>query len=105
MNRKNFGQTSGVIVDVCQKHGIWFDPGELPRVLAFVETGGLERARRRDEELRRNRREDQAQATGATLAAASSTGSTHVTGETDLLEDLADAGTALLGFLRELLNR
>ena len=41
MNRRNFGGVSGVIVDVCAKHGTWFDRGELPRVLAFVESGGL----------------------------------------------------------------
>jgi Zn-finger nucleic acid-binding protein len=105
MNRKNFGQTSGVIVDVCQKHGIWFDPGELPRVLAFVETGGLERARRRSEELQRKRRQNQVHDAGATLAAANATNSTQITGETDLLEDLADAGTALLGFIGDLLHR
>jgi len=46
MHRKNFGQSSGVIVDVCAVHGIWFDAGELPAVLAFAESGGLERARR-----------------------------------------------------------
>ena len=39
MNRKNFGGTSGVVVDVCKKHGTWFDLGELPRVLAFVAAG------------------------------------------------------------------
>ena len=50
MNRKNFGAGSGVIVDVCSKHGTWFDRGELPRVLAFVESGGLARARRRQVE-------------------------------------------------------
>ena len=50
MNRKNFGGTSGVIVDICKKHGTWFDAGELPRVLAFVASGGLERSRRRDAE-------------------------------------------------------
>lgn len=62
MNRKNFGAGSGVIVDVCAKHGTWFDAGELPRVLAFVESGGLARARRRDAEevvrLARERRVD-----------------------------------------------
>jgi Zn-finger nucleic acid-binding protein len=47
MNRTNFGTHSGVIVDVCMRHGIWFDAGELPRVLEFVESGGLQRARRR----------------------------------------------------------
>jgi Zn-finger nucleic acid-binding protein len=41
MNRRNFGGVSGVIVDVCAKHGTWCDRGELPRVLAFVESGGL----------------------------------------------------------------
>lgn len=48
MNRHNFGGTSGVIVDICAKHGVWFDAGELPRVLEFVEGGGLARARQRE---------------------------------------------------------
>ncbi len=57
MNRKNFGGMSGVIVDVCKKHGTWFDLGELPRVLAFVAAGGLERSRVREaEEEARSRR-------------------------------------------------
>jgi Zn-finger nucleic acid-binding protein len=47
MHRKNFGDTSGVVIDVCSQHGIWFDQGELPAVLDFVEGGGLERAQRR----------------------------------------------------------
>ena len=105
MNRKNFGQTSGVIVDVCQQHGVWFDPGELPRVLAFVESGGLERARRRDEERRHRQRQEQLQSGGATMATVTATNSTHVTGETDLLDDLADAGIALVGFVASLLRR
>lgn len=56
MSRKNFGGSSGVVVDVCSIHGIWFDTGELPRILAFVESGGLARARRREmEELARRK--------------------------------------------------
>ncbi len=47
MNRRNFGKTSGVIVDVCTRDGTWFEAGELPRVLAFVEAGGLADARRK----------------------------------------------------------
>jgi Zn-finger nucleic acid-binding protein len=47
MNRRNFGGASGVIVDICAEHGVWFDAGEFPRVLAFVEAGGLELARAR----------------------------------------------------------
>jgi Zn-finger nucleic acid-binding protein len=65
MNRKNFGGSSGVIVDVCKKHGTWFDLGELPRVLAFVSTGGLERAKKRADE-------DQAQSLRAARIAAQS---------------------------------
>ncbi len=53
MNRKNFGGSSGVIVDVCAKHGTWFDAGELPQVLEFVRSGGLVRERVREEERKR----------------------------------------------------
>jgi Zn-finger nucleic acid-binding protein len=45
MNRSNFGHRSGVIIDVCKGHGTWFERGELARVLAFIDDGGLERAR------------------------------------------------------------
>jgi hypothetical protein len=27
MARTNFGRTSGILVDICRDHGIWFDPG------------------------------------------------------------------------------
>lgn len=58
MNRKNFGDSSGIVVDVCTSHGVWFDAGELPRVLAFAQAGGLERARlRRESEEKRLERE------------------------------------------------
>jgi Zn-finger nucleic acid-binding protein len=55
MNRQNFGGASGIIVDLCAKHGIWFDSGELPRVLEFVESGGLARERRRQIDQLRQR--------------------------------------------------
>ena len=48
MNRQAFGRISGVVVDVCRDHGVWFDPGELSEVLAFIERGGLTRARERE---------------------------------------------------------
>lgn len=40
MNRVNFGRSSGVIVDVCKAHGIWFDDDELRQVLAWFYAGG-----------------------------------------------------------------
>ena len=48
MNRKNFAQSSGVVLDVCARHGVWLDRGELERVLGFVAGGGLTRARMRE---------------------------------------------------------
>ncbi len=45
MNRANFGHRSGIIVDVCKGHGVWFEFGELSGVLTFIESGGLERAK------------------------------------------------------------
>jgi Zn-finger nucleic acid-binding protein len=44
MNRQNYGRKSGVILDICGTHGIWFDLDELPRVLAWIQGGGEERA-------------------------------------------------------------
>ncbi|HEY3928737.1 MAG TPA: zf-TFIIB domain-containing protein [Candidatus Koribacter sp.] len=47
MNRFNFAQLSGVIVDVCKAHGTWFDKDELRRVIEFIRAGGMDRARAR----------------------------------------------------------
>lgn len=40
MHRRNFGKRSGVILDICTDHGVWFDLEELDRVLAWVRKGG-----------------------------------------------------------------
>ena len=48
MNRSNFAHASGVIIDTCKKHGVWFDPDELPRIIEFIQKGGMEMARRRE---------------------------------------------------------
>ncbi len=44
MHRRNYGRRSGVLVDTCKAHGIWFDLGELDTVLRWVRAGGLDRA-------------------------------------------------------------
>lgn len=46
MSRRNFGRRSGVVIDVCNKHGVWFDFDELPRILDWVRIGGKARADR-----------------------------------------------------------
>lgn len=48
MNRTNFARTSGVIVDTCRLHGIWFDPGELEKIMDFIAKGGMQKARQRE---------------------------------------------------------
>jgi Zn-finger nucleic acid-binding protein len=35
MSPLNFSYSSGVIVDTCSDHGLWFDKGELQRIEAF----------------------------------------------------------------------
>jgi Zn-finger nucleic acid-binding protein len=36
MQRRNFRRRSGVIVDVCGRHGTWVDAGELERIAGFL---------------------------------------------------------------------
>jgi Zn-finger nucleic acid-binding protein len=45
MVRRNFGRGSGVLVDICGSHGIWFDAQELSQVVHWIRSGGLEAAR------------------------------------------------------------
>jgi Zn-finger nucleic acid-binding protein len=53
MNRVNFGRLSGTIVDVCRGHGTFMDAGELHQIAAFIQAGGLDRAREQQiEELK-----------------------------------------------------
>jgi Zn-finger nucleic acid-binding protein len=92
MNRKNFGRSSGVIVDVCARHGVWFDAGELPRVIDFVRSGGLARAQEAEREERQQTRRA---ARAAELSAAETT--TLFELNADPLHGLADA-------LRELIR-
>jgi len=88
MNRKNFGTTSGIVVDVCAVHGTFFDAGELPRVLEFVRRGGLVRA------------QAALQSASARPAGASVFGLEPKPREQTLVEDVVD----MLGFIVEVLR-
>lgn len=61
MNRTNYARTSGVIVDVCVEHGIWFDRDELRRVINFLRSGVLELSRQ-DNALAKTARERELEA-------------------------------------------
>lgn len=101
MNRTNYALGSGVVVDVCRTHGSWFDAGELSSIIAFIEGGGLERARRRELE-RLEARASEAKRRAATAG---------VSGGADLPIAFGDAdasptpgGLDLLRWLGELLG-
>lgn len=48
MNRSNFARVSGVIIETCKGHGVWFDADELPRIVEFIGNGGMSVARERE---------------------------------------------------------
>lgn len=48
MNRNNFARSSGVILDICKQHGVWFDAEELPKIIEFIRQGGLRQARQKE---------------------------------------------------------
>jgi Zn-finger nucleic acid-binding protein len=112
MNRRNFGRNSGVVVDICGSHGIWFDAQELAQVVRWVRSGGLEaaqldmaRLRRSTDSVRKRQafRNDQPAASSASekippylpLDTPANTGN-------DPFEEIAEAAIALVGrmFLR-----
>lgn len=66
MNRENYGQTSGVIIDKCVQHGVWLDAGELARIKDWVKAGGhllndkrdAERQKLEEQRTRKERRHE-----------------------------------------------
>jgi Zn-finger nucleic acid-binding protein len=40
MNRANYGDESGVIIDYCREHGYWLDAGELEKIARWIKSGG-----------------------------------------------------------------
>lgn len=48
MNRNNFARISGVIIDTCKNHGVWFDANELPKIIEFIRKGGMDHSRRKE---------------------------------------------------------
>lgn len=52
MQRKNFMGRSGVITDVCAEHGVWLDSGELRQIQEWVKTGGVERIRLKEGDIK-----------------------------------------------------
>ena len=93
MSRTNFARCSGVIIDVCHPHGIWFDANELQQIVKFVQEGGLDVARSREHEaLAEERRRLE-----AARCSPSMDWSLQPAGNADLLDLAFDVGTTVLG--------
>ena len=93
MNRVNFGKVSGVIVDVCRKHGTWFDGGELTRVVAFVAGGGREKTTAREA-----RDQDEQRARAREIRVSIASGPAPLLGTEDVLHEWRRVVEALLFF-------
>src|SRR5437764_1271331 len=64
----NFARLSGVIVDVCKRHGTWFDRDELRQIVEFIRGGGLDAARDKERaqlEVEKQRLKDRERASAA----------------------------------------
>jgi len=96
MNRMNFARCSGVIVDICKKHGTWFDRDELSRIIEFIRGGGLNTARAKEKldiaEEREQLRQQQ-------LALDMRRSSSQSGGEDNRASGIASAGGLLSFFL------
>lgn len=60
MVRRVFGKRSGVMIDLCREHGVWFDPKELEMILAWIRSGGLLEAGKSAAQSARRRARDRA---------------------------------------------
>jgi Zn-finger nucleic acid-binding protein len=97
MNRKQFAEGAGVVIDVCKAHGTFFDIGELPRIIEFVQQGGLEKAERKElDRMRQNAKRDQQDARHAQMQASRSSSREFE------LSSRGSAGSALIDLLTSL---
>ena len=44
MLRQNYEHRSGIVVDYCRRHGMWFDADKLSRLVDWIHGGGIEAA-------------------------------------------------------------
>jgi Zn-finger nucleic acid-binding protein len=95
MNRVNFANCSGVIIDVCRSHGSWFEREELHRIVSFIRAGGMDRSRRNQiAEFEEAERRYRSARSGGPLPGSPSMHSSWVE-ETDI----ADIGWSVMKFI------
>jgi Zn-finger nucleic acid-binding protein len=99
MNRVNFSDRSGIIVDVCRGHGTWFDRDELRRIVEFIRAGGLEATRARDLQRWETEKRRRSAPLPASVEPAPG-GSETLRDGTDLADLIYYIGRALFDFLK-----
>lgn len=55
MTRFNYGRRSGILLDRCPSHGLWFDATELDAALRWIRSGGERLSAERDAREKRDR--------------------------------------------------
>ena len=48
MNRKNYAGSSGIVLDVCKTHGVWFDIHELDQIVNYIQSGKLQQQQQKE---------------------------------------------------------
>lgn len=99
MNRVNFSDRSGIIMDACRGHGTWLDRDELRRVVEFIRAGGVEASRDRDR--RRWETEKRRQNTSGPVTIETPLNAGSMTRDPDLSDILYLIGRVILDFLKK----
>ncbi len=100
MNRANFSDRSGIIIDVCRGHGSWFDRDELRRIVEFIHAGGLAATRARDlQRWEMEKRRKTPAGAPATIEHPLGGGTAH--DATDLISLIEFVGRAIFDFLKK----
>ncbi len=89
MNRVNFGQRSGVVVDQCIIHGIWLDSGELTHLLEWKKAGGQLLHQEHAIEMAKQKQQKQNVLPNVATDYSNTSGSFNSVLETDLIETVA----------------
>lgn len=100
MNRVNFSDRSGIIIDACRGHGTWFDRDELRRIVEFIRAGGLEATRARDLERWETEKRRKISHTPASIDPSPGSADTMRDG-TDLSDIIHLIGRQLFDFLKK----
>lgn len=59
---RNYGRQSGIVIDLCRRHGAWFDADELSRILDWVAAGNLKLAQEAQQKEADKRQHESAKA-------------------------------------------